>query len=331
MTINELFDSDFLKNLSIAKVGYTGISQPLSWNRYDAWTLKEKHFPLSYMGDHRKELRKDLKKYFPKFKSALVFAFDYSEKKKELESFYKSKDSNGLKISSYVFGFEGDDYHNELRTRMESVLTKLKERYPNLESSFTLDIHPVLERDLAYRSGIGWFGKNSMLINREFGSFFLIGSLLLDIELDIEEESPVPDHCGNCTACADACPTDAIDLESRTIESSQCISTWTIELFKDAPPISGHKGKGGGEIFGCDICQDVCPWNKKHLEKLPVDVLEGEKTDLLMDFFLKRAPSDIKNELESMSTRGFARKFKKTPLERTGRVGLLKNIKLYTD
>jgi epoxyqueuosine reductase len=174
----------------------------------------------------------------------LVFAFDYSKKKKTMDEFYQSDESNGLKISSYVFGFNGVDYHTELRDRMNQILDQLKEKYPNLSASYTLDMHPVLERDLAHKSGLGWFGKNSMLINKSFGSFFMIGSLLLDQTFDIGSEELETDHCGTCTACVEACPTDAIDVENRTIISSKCISTWTIEIFDEADPIEGHLEKG---------------------------------------------------------------------------------------
>lgn len=328
MKPEELFDKDLLEKLSLRKVGYSELSEPLSYERYLKWVEKGNHEPLGYLADHRKDLRSNLKEYFPEFKSALVFAFDYSGKKKALDEFYRSDLSNGLKISSYVFGFDGVDYHLELRDRMNEILDVLKQKHPNLSASYTLDMHPVLERDLAHKSGLGWFGKNSMLINREFGSFFMIGSLLLDQTLDLETEKLEADHCGTCTACIDACPTDAIDVENRTIISNKCISTWTIELFNEAPPISGHVEKGEGEIFGCDICQDFCPWNIKELERAKSQKLSGEKSHLLKSFFLERPIPQIEQELEGMSNKGFVRQFKGTALERTGRRGLLKNIKL---
>ncbi|MCO4795546.1 MAG: DUF1730 domain-containing protein [Bacteriovoracaceae bacterium] len=331
MKSNELFEDSFIKELSIRDIGYTKLSQPMSFDHYNDWVNEGKHEPLGYLADHRKDLRSDLKNYYPEFKSALVFAFDYSPQKKSLEQFYNSEKSNGLKISSYVFGFRGVDYHIELRKRMNEVLDKLKQNRPGLSATYTLDIHPVLERDLAYKSGLGWFGKNSMLINKNFGSFFMIGSLLLDQELELEENTLETDHCGTCRACIDACPTDAIDVENRTIISNKCISTWTIELFKDAAEIPGHKEKGSGEIFGCDICQDVCPWNIKEQEKVPPGDLDHLSSTKLKEFFLSRPISEIEKDLSEMSNRGFITKFKGTSLERSGRKGLLKNIKLYTD
>ncbi|TNF01090.1 MAG: DUF1730 domain-containing protein [Deltaproteobacteria bacterium] len=324
----ELFDKDLLEKLSVREVGYSELSEPLSYDKFLEWVDKGNHDPLGYLADHRKELRSDLKNYYPDFQSALVFAFDYSGIKKSLDDFYETDASNGLKISSYVFGFEGQDYHIELRERMNLILETLKGKYPEISSSYTLDMHPVLERDLAFKSGLGWFGKNSMLINRKFGSFFMIGSLLLDKRLDLDTLQVETDHCGNCTACVDACPTDAIDVEHRTIISKQCISTWTIELFDKAPAIRGHAESGSGEIFGCDICQDVCPWNIKELERNSGKFMSGEKTHLLKSFFLERPVDQVEQELESLSNNAFVRKFKGTALERTGRKGLLKNIKL---
>ncbi len=329
MKPDELFDKELLEKLSIRKVGYSELSEPLSYEKYVEWVEKGNHDPLGYLADHRKELRSDLKNYYPEFKSALVFAFDYSAIKKSLDEFYQSDSSNGLKISSYVFGFNGDDYHHELRERMNHILDTLKESHPELSASYTLDMHPVLERDLAYKSGLGWFGKNSMLINRGFGSFFMIGSLLLDQSFDLEVDTNETDHCGNCTACIDACPTDAIDVENRTIISNKCISTWTIELFDETPEIEGHLSNAGGEIFGCDICQDVCPWNIKQLERVEAVPLRGERAHLLKSFFLERPVDQVEQELELLSNKGFVRQFKGTALERTGRKGLLKNIKLF--
>ena len=329
MIVDELFDKRLLEKLSIRKVGYTDLSQPLSFDKYLQWVEKGDHVPLNYLADHRKELRSDLKNYYPEFKSALVFAFDYTRNKKTLEEIYHSDASNGLKISSYVFGFDGIDYHIELRDRMQKLLEQLKNKHPNLSASYTLDMHPVLERDLAHKSGLGWFGKNSMLINKQIGSFFMIGSLLLDQTFKIEPVNLETDHCGTCTACVDACPTDAIDVENRTIISNKCISTWTIEIFDDLEPIEGHLEKAEGEIFGCDICQDVCPWNIKELERTEAKPLRGEKSHLLKSFFLERPIEQIQRELEGMSNKAFVRKFKGTALERTGRKGLLKNIKLH--
>ena len=205
--------------------------------------------------------------------------------------------------------------------------------YPNLEAKFSLDTQPILERDLAYRAGLGWFGKNSMFINKSKGSFFIIGSLLLSEKLPLSKLKNEVDHCGQCTACIDSCPTQAIDPKTRTILTQKCISTYTIELFKDGttPPIGFIPG--ASEIFGCDICQDVCPWNKRvfrnysKINNFKEHEFSKEKESLISGFFLKKPLEEIIKKLKGMSNRGFKKQFKGTPIERTGRVGLLKNLK----
>lgn len=328
-----MFDQDFLSSLGVVKFGYNEESSAGSFHQFEKWVEDKDHGPLSYLADHRKDLRKNLHSFFPEFQSALVFLFDYSKEKKALDEFYQSQESNGLKISSYVFGFEGLDYHEVLRERLSRIQDYLLESghldSSTLETKISLDIHPVLERDLAHRSGVGWFGKNSMLINREKGSFVMLGSLLFNQKLDLPSSEPELDHCGNCTACIEACPTDALDPVSRTLKADKCISTWTIELFKDADPIPGHLEKSGGEIFGCDICQDVCPWNTKKLNQIISEENESRASKDLKDFFLRRPLKEILEELASMSNSKFRKRFQGTPLARTGRIGLLKNIRLF--
>ena len=259
-----------------------------------------------------------------------MFLFDYSAEKKYLNEFYQSHESNGLKISSYVFGFNGEDYHIEIRRRLEKIIEELKEKSPNLISKLSLDIHPVLERDLAYRSGLGWFGKNSMLISRKEGSFVMIASILLNEKLNLPDENKIEtDHCGTCSDCVDACPTDAIDSKTRTLISDKCISTWTIELFKNAPELKGHPSKSSGEIFGCDICQDVCPWNIKKLSGIIKKEPSSESAKLLFNDFLTKPVEKIIQALDTLSNNKFRKVYQLTPLARTGRIALKKNLKVF--
>ncbi|MCP4911696.1 MAG: DUF1730 domain-containing protein [Oligoflexia bacterium] len=321
-----------LQELGIAQWGYTEADRPITWKHYEDWVDNNGHGPLGYLADHRKDLRESLKKYYPDFESALVFIFPYFDDKKRIEDFYASKESNGLKIASYLFAYHGIDYHYAIRDRLNVVKKGIEKQHPGIETKLSLDTQPILERDLAFRAGLGWFGKNSMFISKQWGSFFMIGALLFNKKLDLPTLNIDEDHCGQCQACITDCPTLAISPNSRTIEAAKCISTYTIELFKDAPAPLGME-KGDGEIFGCDICQDVCPWNKRIFRQgliFDKGVETSEKENLLIDFFLRPSKEEILEKLESMSNRAYTKMFKGTPVERTGRVGMIKNIKFWT-
>lgn len=305
---------DFLKDFNVIDWGYTEELSPRSYEHYESWVERGDHGALKYLADHRKDARKSLENIFPEVKSALCFLFSYHPEKLALENFYQSKESNGLKVASYTLGFEGLDYHVVVRDYLEKIATKLQETY-SFNYRHSLDIHPVLERDLAYRAGLGWFGKNSMLIHREHGSFFIIGSLLLDQKLDLKIKETETDHCGQCRACIDACPTDAIDEEHRSLIADKCISTWTIEIFKEGPSAPIGMESAQGEIFGCDICQDVCPWNrfaKRHSEP------QFEPHPDLLDM--------TKNDWEEITEEVFRELFRRSAVKRTKFKGLQRNI-----
>ncbi len=290
---------------------------PSSLDKYEAWVDRQWHGPLGYLDGERRAKRRDLRQHFPEFQSALMCLFPYAPR--------TGVGENGLKIASYVLGFEGEDYHHVLKERLSSLSDALKKEFPQLTTGLTLDTQPILERDLAYRAGLGWFGKNSMLIHREDGSFFLIGGLLLSLPVEGAPPFLETDHCGTCNACTEACPTNAIDPVTRTLRARDCLSTYTIELFKDAPAPEGIEN-AQGEIFGCDICQDVCPWNRRALER-PLSAPQGEKAQTVREFFLQGDIRDVKEKLQSLTVRGFKKLFRGTPLERTGREGLMKNLK----
>lgn len=312
---------DKFKDFGVIEWGYTEESKPITLNYFENWIENGNHGSLKYLSDHRKDLRRDLKNIFPEFKSALVFLFDYSHVKKALSELNLKQ-----KIASYAYAFEGLDYHNVLRERLAEIEKLLLSEYGLINFFKSIDAQPVLERDLAYRAGLGWFGKNSMLINQKQGSYFLIASLLLDKKIDgLSQNNKLEvDHCGTCTKCIDLCPTNAIDLENRTIVAEKCISTFTIEHFKPVDPPE-NIDQANGEIFGCDICQEVCPWNEKKLKKLEAHELSPE-SKAINEFFLERSLEHVVKDLESMSNREFKKKFKGTVFERTGRLGVLKNL-----
>ncbi len=292
-----------LESMQIVDWGYIEESKPSTYKFFNKWIEKNLNGPLGYMADHRKDIRSDIKNFFPEFQSSLVFLFDYTPAAK------LNKENDDHRFAAYTKGFDGIDYHYWIKDKLTHVANEL-----GLDNyKLSIDAQPVLERDMAVKAGLGWFGKNSMLINKRLGSYFLISSILLDKKLELKKNSIEVDHCGNCTRCIDACPTDAI-IDNKIIDASKCISTFTIEMFKDADAPKGYPTESG-EIFGCDICQDVCPWNIKPLNRS--DIMESPE-------YLKTYEQ---TDLESISNRQFKRIFKGTSLERTGRVGLLKNLK----
>lgn len=306
---------DELQSHQIVAWGYTEELNAISFKNYENWVKSGFHGDLKYLSDHRKDLRSSLAHFFPDANSAISFLFDYRNARKVKTSKYK--------VASYVTGFDDQDYHYWIQEKLELIADGIQKILPSLNYKISLDIHPVLERDLAYRAGLGWFGKNSMLINRKVGSFNLIGSIVLDKKLPIEFHQMETDHCGNCTACIDACPTNAILTTERQIDASKCISHFTIETFKDYVPPSGYPTVSQ-EVFGCDICQDVCPWNKKSMNRV-----EEIQNKSVLDRFFDRGINDIYNDINELSNNQFKQKFKNTSFERLGKRGLLKNLKYY--
>ncbi|WP_408097504.1 tRNA epoxyqueuosine(34) reductase QueG [Peredibacter sp. HCB2-198] len=307
-----------MKDLGVLDWGYTEEAIPRTLSEYEAWTEKDLHGPLNYLNDHRKNLRRDLRNVFPEFQSALVFLFSYQETKKWM------LENNQHSVAAYTLGFEGEDYHRALKERLTKITEKLA--IDDLKTFFTIDAQPVLERDLAYRAGLGWFGKNSMLINRKEGSYFIIGSILLNQRLPIDQAIFDVDHCGQCTACIDACPTSAINVDTRTLEASKCISTFTIEIMKDAPAPEGFE-KSRGEIFGCDICQDVCPWNRKPLQRITSSLKLQDKFLFIKDWLFDFPREKLKTMIAADTNRGFRKKLFGTAFDRPGKEGWLKNFK----
>lgn len=323
-----LSDKKKLTDLGIVDFAYTEQSEALNFDKYQKWLELKLHGPLSYLEGERGEKRADLKLFWPEFQSAVVFLFSYKDIKKKLST----EATQQLKIASYTLGFDGWDYHHILKEKLNLIAAELSIKNPQLQYKISLDVHPVLERDLALRSGLGWIGKNSMLINRNEGSYFIIGSILFNQKLDMPFKKMETDHCGQCTKCIDACPTNAIDLETRTIRASDCISTFTIEQMKlDSVP-SPKMDLSSGNIFGCDICQDVCPWNKKLLRNIfstSGQVIYTEMQSFILKYLCLRDPVEIVTELEGISDRQFKKKFMRTSFERSGKRGLLKNLFFY--
>ena len=215
----------------------------------------------------------------------------------------------GGRIAKYARG--SADYHDLLKQRLKQLAAFLHEEQPGCRTRPIVDTAPLLERDFARLAGLGWFGKNTMLINRRLGSWLFLGALLTDVEL--EPDAPhETSHCGTCTRCLDACPTDAF-VEPYVLDARHCISYLTIEL-RDQPVPESLRDEMGNWVFGCDLCQDVCPWNRKAPSSREPAL--APVSDL--------APADL-NWLLSLSEAEFRQRFRGTPLERPRRSGLLRN------
>jgi epoxyqueuosine reductase len=215
--------------------------------RLETWLNKGMQGKMHYMENHF-DLRTDPSKLVPGAKSIITLLFNYfPEEKQNIEI---------PKISKYAYG---EDYHLVIKDKLHIFFNRIKEKLGDINGRGFVDSAPVLERAWAQKSGLGWIGKNGNLINKNKGSFFFIASLIVDIELEYDEPL-LKDYCGTCTSCIDNCPTEAI-LPNKVVDGSKCISYFTIEL-KDALIPDQMKSKFDNWLFGCDVCQDVCPWNR---------------------------------------------------------------------
>jgi epoxyqueuosine reductase len=218
-------------------------------DRLLAWLGRGYHGEMAWMA-RDSEMRSDPRKLFPAARSVVVVAMNYYT-----PAAYRDDPATG-KVSRYAWG---DDYHEVLNVKLSSLLKWIQEELPQVEGKVCVDIQPMMDKAWAVRAGLGWIGKHSNLITTEYGSWVFIGELLLSIDLEYETEL-VADHCGSCTLCIDACPTGAI-TEPYTVDSNKCISYATIELRDTELPHDVAENLEGW-FYGCDICQDVCPWNR---------------------------------------------------------------------
>lgn len=258
---------------------------------------------MSYLENHF-DKRLDPTLLVPGAKSVVSLLYNYYPK--------QELNSSEFKIAKYAYG---EDYHDVVRERLREFMFRIHETIGDVQGRVFVDSAPVMERVWAQRGGAGWIGKNSLLINKSMGSFFFLAELIID--LDLEYDGPVKDYCGTCTACMDACPTDAIS-EPYVVDGSRCISYFTIELKEEIP--AHMKGKFENWIFGCDICQDVCPWNRfsgPHHENafVPNDALK------------KLSNSDWVEMTEQV----FKTVFKNSPLKRAKFEGMKRNISFLRD
>jgi epoxyqueuosine reductase len=291
--------------LGFLLAGVTLPDPPPHYAAFEAWLTQGHHGTMDYLADDRSRTRRaDPKQILPECKSILVLATPYSPHLPE-EDGVGVREISQPKIASYARGL---DYHDVLPARMKELVQFIEEQVGGpVKNRWYTDTGPILERDLAQQAGIGWIGRNTCLIHPKKGSYFLLSEILL--ELPLEPDPPfITDHCGTCTRCIQACPTGCI-LPDRTIDATRCISYLTIEL-KDGIPVELRE-KLGDWVFGCDICQQVCPWNRFASEGDPAF---ESKTSL-------PSPEDL-----TLTPQAFNLRFKGTPLKRAKRRGYLRNV-----
>ncbi len=267
--------------------------------RLEYWLKANRHGQMGYMENHF-EKRIDPRKLVDGAKSVITLLYNYFPEKEQNKESYK--------ISKYAYGH---DYHHTIKTKLNTLLGTMKSAVGDLHARCFVDSAPVLERAWAQRSGAGWIGKNGNLITKTQGSFFFLAEIICDVTFEYDQPM-AKDYCGTCTACIDACPTEAI-LNQKIIDGSKCISYFTIEL-KNAIP-DEVKGKFNDWIFGCDVCQDVCPWNRF---SKPHGIKEFEPNEVILNF--------TKNDWNEITEDVYTLAFKNSAIKRTKFSGLKRNI-----
>lgn len=264
----------------------------------ESWLKNNHHGEMKYMENHF-DKRLDPRLLVEGSRSVISLSYNYyPEEKLQNENF---------KIAKYAYG---EDYHEVIKEKLRTLVAELQDEIGEFSFRIFVDSAPVLEKAWAKKSGIGWVGKNSNLITKKYGSFYFLAEIICD--LDLVEDSPVTDHCGSCTKCIDACPTQAI-ISDKIIDGSKCISYATIELKDQIPDF--FKDKMDDWMFGCDVCQDVCPWNRFSAPTLE----EKFQPNSQLKNFTKQEWKDITQEI-------FSSVFRKSAVKRTKFAGLKRNL-----
>jgi epoxyqueuosine reductase len=265
------------------------------------WLRLGYHAEMKWM-EREPEKRTNPKLLFPEAKSVIVVALNY------FTSHQHGLDSKKGKVSRYAWG---DDYHDVMQSKMRELLDWIKSEIPAAEGKICCDIQPIMDKAWAVRAGLGWIGKHSNLITKDYGSWVFLGEILLNLELEFEDFIEA-DHCGNCTACLDACPTDAI-VSPYVVDSERCLSYATIEL--RAPKLPDEIVKNlDGWLYGCDVCQDVCPWNRFQ-QTTEEKRFEPREINISADL----------DEILSLSSKNYVEKFRGSAMKRTKLSGLQRN------
>ncbi len=285
--------------LGFAHVGIAPAVTPTGFHRLLQWMENGHNADMQWV-ERRKEAYHHPDGVMQGTRSVIMAAMNYND---------GATPASGGRVARYAWG--SADYHDVLKPRLQQLAAMLKAEFPTARARVVIDTAPLLERDFARLAGIGWFGKNTMLISRSIGSWFFLGAILTDIEL--EYDKPIEQNfCGSCTRCLDACPTDAFP-EPGVLDARRCISYLTIEHRKSAIPLDLRNGIGEW-LFGCDICQDVCPWNRFAPQTALQEFQQNESLN----------PVDCR-ELLTLTADEFEARFQASPLSRPGRAGLLRN------
>ena len=295
-----------IRQQGIEHFGWARLERPLSMDIYRQWLKAGHHAGMEYLAHHA-GMKENPQELAPRARSALVIAKSYAKHPYPKTPFPKT-----LRTALYA---QGEDYHFHFKRELDSVAKSLRALFPEEEFLCFTDSAPILERDLAYRAGVGWFGKNTCLIHPDHGSLFFIGQILTSLKCETTA-APINDHCGTCDRCIRACPTGALE-SPRQLNANKCISFWTIEAREAGP--EALRVKTGDWFFGCDICQTVCPWNEKVFGRAEMQQLVGEKSS---------EPAELREDLRWIlrsSHNEIARTCKSSPLSRARPLGLKRN------
>ena len=302
--MNKVKHSQFIKD-EAKRIGFLscGISKAEFLEqeapRLEKWLKRNAHGEMHYMENHF-DKRLDPTKLVEGSKSVVSLLLNYYPS--------ETQNTDSFKLSKYAYG---TDYHFIIKDKLKQLIHSIQDEIGDVQGRAFVDSAPVLDKAWAAKSGLGWIGKHSNLLTQQVGSFYFIAELIID--LDLEYDHAVTDHCGTCTACIDACPTEAI-TEPYVVDGSKCISYFTIELKENIP--SEFKGQFDDWMFGCDVCQDVCPWNR--FSKAHNEPLFNPHPELL---------SMTKNDWKEITEETFRKVFQKSAVKRTKFEGLQRNIK----
>jgi epoxyqueuosine reductase len=309
--------TELINQLGLDQVSFIPLSQPITISFYNKWLDQNYYGTMNYLKEHA-ELKGDARKINPDYRSVITVT----------QSYFPAVQPASVPLPARTALYaQNNDYHFWLKEKLNRAIQLLQAKYPNEIFAPYVDSGPILEKDIGYRAGHGWFGKNSCLIHPQKGSLFFVAEILTSLKLENEntiEITPKADMCGTCTRCMDSCPTAAI-IEPKVIKADQCISYLTIES-KTAPPIE-LRSQINDWFFGCDICQTVCPWNEKvfRTKKIEPSYLTATQPYLDIDPEEQKALIDFFRMVLTSSNKSLQKHFYGTALHRAGGFGLKRN------